>query len=259
MKSLKVSVITVCLNAADCIETAIRSVVSQTYPDIEYIIIDGGSADNTAQIIGAYRDKIARFSSEKDNGIYDAMNKGLKAASGDIIYFLNADDRLCDNDVIRDIAAEFGRDDRLAFLYGKMKYENIPEDEYEAARKYRTVRVKSDLLTRAIGHQSVFCRSWVFQKTGMFSLEYKILADHDWILSVFDTGVNLKYMDRHMAVYNCKGFSHKNRLAAQKEWLRIIYRRFPFYRFLFFIARYVIPAKINAQRKRIMRSLMQYG
>jgi len=89
---MKVSVITVCYNAVDCIENAIKSVLSQTYKNIEYIIIDGMSTDGTFDIINNYRDKISTFISEKDNGIYDAMNKGIGIAAGDVIYFLNSDD-----------------------------------------------------------------------------------------------------------------------------------------------------------------------
>ena len=104
---MKVSVITVCYNTAECIENAITSVLSQTYKDIEYIIIDGRSTDGTLDIINNYRESISTLVSEKDNGIYDAMNKGIGIATGEVIYFLNSDDVLFDEDVIGDIVTEF--------------------------------------------------------------------------------------------------------------------------------------------------------
>ena len=94
---MKISVVTVCYNAADTIEKTMLSVLNQTYHDIEYIIIDGGSTDGTVEIIRKYADRIAYWVSEPDKGIYDAMNKGIKVATGEYIYFLGADDLLCEN------------------------------------------------------------------------------------------------------------------------------------------------------------------
>ena len=102
-----ISIITVCYNAQKTIEATIQSVLCQSYAPIEYIIVDGHSTDQTLAIIQKYQDKIALTISEKDLGIYDAMNKGIKRASGEIIYFLNADDSFCDTKVVEDIVAEF--------------------------------------------------------------------------------------------------------------------------------------------------------
>jgi glycosyltransferase involved in cell wall biosynthesis len=92
----KVSVITVCYNAEEFIENAINSVLKQTYENLEYIIIDGASKDNTVSIINKYKSRITFFLSEPDNGMYEAMNKGIKAATGDVLYFLNSDDDIAD-------------------------------------------------------------------------------------------------------------------------------------------------------------------
>ena len=101
---MKISIITVSYNAAKTIEQTISSVVNQTYQDIEYIIIDGGSTDGTMDIIRKYEDRIAYWISEPDKGIYDAMNKGIDVATGDYVYFLGADDRLVDANIIDKIS-----------------------------------------------------------------------------------------------------------------------------------------------------------
>src|SRR3989338_1857456 len=126
MSLLKFSVITVCFNAAQTIERAMRSVCSQTYPHIEYIIVDWASTDKTLEIVDKYAGRVNKLISEKDNGIYDAMNKGIKTSTGDILYFLNADDYFCDDNVLEDIAQAFEEDSSRMLVYGKIKRENVP-------------------------------------------------------------------------------------------------------------------------------------
>lgn len=110
---MKVSIITVCYNSEEYIEEAVKSVLFQTYQNIEYIIIDGKSTDGKLNIINKYKDRISKIMSEKDEGIYDAMNKGAQVATGDIIYFLNSDDRLIDKDVIMDAAKKFEENNKV--------------------------------------------------------------------------------------------------------------------------------------------------
>jgi glycosyltransferase involved in cell wall biosynthesis len=102
--NMKISIITVCFNSAVTIEDAIKSILMQDYKDIEHIVVDGGSTDGTLEVLAKYQSRIAKCISEPDNGIYDAMNKGLKLATGDIIGFLNSDDFYVDKTVIRRIA-----------------------------------------------------------------------------------------------------------------------------------------------------------
>ena len=102
---MKISIVTVCYNSAATIERAIQSVLSQSYPDVEYIVIDGGSADGTVDIIKKYQSKIAHFVSEKDGGIYDAMNKGIALATGDVVGILNSDDRYANDNVLSVVRA----------------------------------------------------------------------------------------------------------------------------------------------------------
>ena len=114
----KVSIITVCLNCSMHIRKAIESVISQTYPLIEYVIIDGASTDGTVEIIEKYRDRIAHFISEPDTGLYNAMNKGIGAATGDILFFLNADDYFADENVVADVADVFSKNPDIDIVFG---------------------------------------------------------------------------------------------------------------------------------------------
>ncbi|XSZ47713.1 glycosyltransferase [Francisella noatunensis] len=113
---MKVSIITVCYNSAETIEKTIQSVISQSYQDIEYIIIDGGSYDGTLDILTKYRSKLSKVVSESDDGIYDAMNKGIALATGDITHILNSDDCYSNSDVIESIVSAFNRMIKICFL-----------------------------------------------------------------------------------------------------------------------------------------------
>ena len=119
---MKLSIITICFNSFSTIEATIKSVLSQNYDNLEYIIIDGNSTDNTLEIIHKYRNRISKIISEKDNGIYDAMNKGVCLASGDVIGILNSDDFYEDNNVLQDVMTCFETDPELSILYGDLVY-----------------------------------------------------------------------------------------------------------------------------------------
>ena len=119
--SLKVSIVTVSLNKKEFLEDCITSLINQTYKNIEYVIIDGGSNDGSLEIFNKYRGKIKKLVAEKDNGIFDAMNKGIDLASGEIVYFLNSDDRFFDNNVVENVVKYFTEDETVDFIYGNIK------------------------------------------------------------------------------------------------------------------------------------------
>jgi glycosyltransferase involved in cell wall biosynthesis len=121
---MKISIITVCYNSQNTVESTIQSVLNQTYLNIEYIIIDGGSEDGTKDIINKYLDKIAKYVSESDKGIYDAMNKGITLATGEIIGFLNSDDIFFDNDIVLKIASLFTEFKLLDSVFGDIIFFN---------------------------------------------------------------------------------------------------------------------------------------
>ena len=131
---MKISIITVVFNGKKTIKDTINSVLSQTYKNIEYIIIDGNSNDGTIEIIKSYGDKISHFISESDNGIYDAMNKGIKLSTGDIVGILNSDDFYIDNKVIAKVAKEFN-DKKVDSMYADLVYVK-PENLDKVVRYY---------------------------------------------------------------------------------------------------------------------------
>lgn len=175
---IKISVITVCLNSENLIQKTIKSVVSQTYPNVEYIIIDGKSTDNTANVVMKYKSHINIFVSEKDNGVYDAMNKGAHLATGDLIYFLNSGDYLYDDKVLGKIVIEAEKNSLCEIFYGDILYYDKNGSKYYFGPKNNIV----EIISRGINHQSMFTRKSVFEKCGYFDTGYKIFSDYDWLL-----------------------------------------------------------------------------
>jgi len=222
------SIITVCYNSAQFIEACIKSVISQDYKNIEYIIVDGLSDDGTLDIINKYRDKISVIISEKDAGHIYAMNKGIQAASGEIIYILNSDDTLFDQYVISDIAKEFIEDESINFLYGKVKRINLRDNLPPFIKEY-DIFTKNDLLKDILCHQGIFAKKSLYDKVGLLDTKYKISADYDWMISVFEyPNLKIRRVDRCIAVYSCAGICYSHINKAKFERLIIVFRHFPF-------------------------------
>lgn len=177
MVDLKFSIITVSYNSAMTIEDTLRSVINQNYPNIEYIIIDGASKDNTVDIIKRYQDKLALVISEPDRGIYDAMNKGIKLASGDIIGFLNSDDLYAHHKVIAHVAKAFEADD-IDACYGDLIYfsENSPA---HVKRYWQSRSFERGLFAKGFmpPHPTFFAKRERYQEWGGFDLSYPIGND----------------------------------------------------------------------------------
>lgn len=207
---MKISVITVCLNAANCIEGAIQSVLSQTYPDVQYIVIDGASTDGTMDIINTYRGRIDLVVSEKDNGIYDAMNKGIRLSNGDVIYFLGADDRLFDDMVLMDVLNVFQEEEcdvvhgDVAYTDVHAKYANTHLSDYKGNRQMET---HQDILRYLVSHQACFMKANLFRRHGLHDLKYKITADFAFLLKASMAGAKFYYIQRCVAKFSCAGAS----------------------------------------------------
>ena len=209
MKTPLISIITVSYNAATTIEQTILSVINQTYPNIEYIIIDGGSTDGTIDIIKKYVDKISYWISEPDKGIYDAMNKGIKIASGEWINFMNCGDSFYNNTVLEDVfkIADFSSD----VIYGNTnKILNLGEYILKA----------SDVTGNnymPFSHQAAFSRTSLMKKYG-FDIEFKICADKKFFFEVLKGGYKFEYTDKVIANYEAEnGFSASNTLNLLYE------------------------------------------
>lgn len=179
---MKISIITVSFNSADTIKETIDSVLSQDYPNIEYIIVDGNSTDGTQAIVQSYGSRIAKFISEKDKGLYDAMNNGIALATGDVIGILNSDDLYADSNVLSRIAETFTRE-RVGVVYGDLYYfrSGFPNTaiRYYKGGVFSLSRVQFGLMPP---HPTFFIRKEVYDQHGNFDLQFTLSADFDLIL-----------------------------------------------------------------------------
>jgi glycosyltransferase involved in cell wall biosynthesis len=180
MQDLKISIITVAFNAQNTIKRCIDSVTRQKFNNIEYIIIDGGSTDNTNQVIINYKEKIDFYVSEPDNGIYDAMNKGIAMATGDIIGTLNADDYYADENVLNNVADAFANQN-INIVYGDLDYVDA---NGKVMRKWRSGAYKGGMFNWGWmpPHPTFYCRKKLFEELGVYSLEYGSAADYELML-----------------------------------------------------------------------------
>ncbi len=188
--AIKVSIITVCLNSDQTIEDTVKSVFNQSYKDIEYIVVDGASTDGTLDLLMKYRNQIHNYISESDKGIYEAMNKGLKLASGDIIGILNSDDFYYDSDVVKMVAEIFSNND-IDCCYGDLEYVDYHNTD-EVVRKWTSRPYTPGLFRKGFHppHPTFFAKKELFEKYGYFNLDLDISADYELML---------RFMERHGA------------------------------------------------------------
>lgn len=190
-----ISVITVCFNSAGTLAEALQSVADQTWPHIEHIVVDGASRDGTPAILAQYRQHLAHVVSEPDHGIYDAMNKGLALCRGDIVCFLNADDRYASPRVLTDVAALMSAH-KLDVLMGDVAFFH-PDNLGKVVRRYRSDRFRPELLAYGWmpAHPALFMRRAVVNRVGKFKTNYRIAGDFDFIARTF-ADKSLRY--RHL-------------------------------------------------------------
>lgn len=197
----KVSIITVVYNAAKTVEQTIQSVLKQTYPNIEYIIIDGGSTDGTVEIIYRYLDKIDVFISEKDDGLYDAMNKGIKLSSGEIIGILNSDDTYTENAV--SLVVDSFKNQPKDILYGNAMF----VDDTSEKGLYDCSDIEQLWYKMVIPHPATFVRKEVYDKYGGYDTQYPISADYDLMLRLYCGGVRFGHIDEILTYFRVGGLS----------------------------------------------------
>lgn len=181
-KTMKASIITVCFNSCQTIEDTIASVLSQSYENIEYIVIDGGSTDGTLDILKKYRNQIHKYISEPDKGVYDAMNKGIKIATGDIIATLNSNDVYA-NDTIVGQMVEFTQKNALDAAYGDLAYTALGNSG-RITRFWKSGEYKRGAFYRGwvIPHPTFFCRKEIFERYGYFNDKLQVAADFELML-----------------------------------------------------------------------------
>jgi glycosyltransferase involved in cell wall biosynthesis len=220
----KISVVTVSLNSAATIEDTLRSVASQTYPHVEHIIVDGVSRDQTLEIVGRYSDHVAKVISEPDRGLYDAMNKGIGLATGDVIGALNSDDVYADQHVLQRVAEAF-EDPRVDVCYGGLYM--VDHDDLKRVVRYWDSRPFRRGLF-AVGwvppHPTFFARREVYQKWGRFDLSYSVAADFELMIRILEKhgarAANIPAVLVRMRLGGISTRSLRNILRGNREILR---------------------------------------
>jgi glycosyltransferase involved in cell wall biosynthesis len=209
VQDLKISLITVAFNAESTISRCIQSVISQTFKNVEYIIVDGGSTDKTIQIIEQYKDHINIFLSEPDDGIYDAMNKGIKLANGHIIGMLNADDFFTDTNTLSAVADAFAQQN-TSIIYGDLDYINA---KGKVIREWRSGNYFPGMYNWGWmpPHPTFYCKRELFFTLGLYSLEYGTAADYELMVRFMHKNqLNAFYLERVMVKMNIGGESNKS-------------------------------------------------
>ncbi|WP_348799902.1 glycosyltransferase family 2 protein [Flavobacterium adhaerens] len=225
---MKVSIITVCYNRKNTIEKAIKSVLNQNYHNIEYIIVDGNSKDGTKEIIQSYGNKISHFISEPDNGMYDAINKGIKLATGDIIGLMHSDDEFYDSKTISRIVARFEFYKNTDGIYGNGVYvSNDAEERLIRNRiggRFSLDKVKGGWLPL---HPTVYLKKSVIDKYGMYSLDFKIASDTEFLLRyLYKHKIKMTYIDVYIVKMRMGGMS-----TSAKRALEVLYEDYKIYKY----------------------------
>ncbi|WP_316735366.1 glycosyltransferase family 2 protein [Pedobacter aquatilis] len=213
----KLTVITIVYNNVRDVERTIKSVINQTFKDIEYIIIDGASNDGTLEVIEKYRNHVAKIVSEKDRGIYDAMNKGLALATGDYVLFMNSGDEIYDVQTVEDI---FKTAEGADIYYGETEmyndnWENLGRRRHEAPENFTWKSFKYGM---SISHQAIYIRRSILTP---YDLNYKYSSDIDWIIKAAKKASNIVNVHRYVAKYLVGGMSKKKHRESLKERFQI--------------------------------------
>ncbi len=219
------SIITVCYNAAPFITATLASAFKQSYQDFECIIVDGKSTDNTLALLKPFESKISVVISEKDQGIYDAMNKGVAHAKGEWVYFLNAGDAFYHEQVLEEVFGLIQRTE-ADFLYGKVQTLNEPTGiDYVAGAP---ASLKDFWFKYPICHQATFAKRKLFAQVGGFDTQYKLISDTEWFIRLFKQ-VNIKtlFVDKVVAYYDVNGATYQKRMLGLREYIHASFRHFP--------------------------------
>jgi len=216
------SIITVVYNNARDIECTIQSIVNQTYTNIEYIVIDGKSTDGTLQIIEGYKDRIAQLLSEKDKGIYDAMNKGLQLATGDYVIFMNSGDEFFEPTTVEKV---FDTAPDADIYYGETEMvndarESLGRRRHKIPEKFTWRSFKYGM---SVSHQAIYIRRSL---TGLYDSRYQLSADIDWILSAAKKAKKIVKVEGYVAKYLVGGMSKARHRQSLKERFDIMKRHY---------------------------------
>lgn len=215
---MKITVVTVCLNAEQHIARCCRSVAGQSWVDIEHLVVDGGSTDRTLALVAQYSRQDVRVQSGPDAGIYDAMNKAIALSSGDAIIFLNADDWFAHDDAITMLARALVKYKETGIVFG----DALVIDQGNVLFKGHSHISTSNVGFEMVCHQAILARTSVFLEYGGFDTRYRLCGDMDWLLRVSDLNVGLRHVPTAVCFYSAGGESDRalaKRLAEKNEIL----------------------------------------
>lgn len=245
---LKISLVTVVYNRARTIERTLQSVFAQSYPQIEYIVVDGASTDGTLEIIQQYRSKIACILSEPDKGVYDALNKGICIATGDIIGILHADDIFAHSDILTQVADTFNQNKLIDCIFGDVAFVRDTKPNkivrYYSSSIFRPARFKLGIMP---AHPSFYCYKKYFDELGLYRTDLEITSDFDLLIRfLYKHQLRYLYLPQLMVIMNLGGKStsgpastvkinRENRKVLKENGIRSSY--------LYLYARYFIKIR----------------
>lgn len=221
-----VSIIVVCFNeVSKDIQYTLNSIIEQDYRSLELVIIDGGSRNETINALKAYNQWIFRFLSESDDGLYDAMNKGIRLASGEWVLFMNIGDRFYSKHDVSRMVGETLADTQLNMIYGDVLIEHDKKGvQHKRLPKYLR---RWYLYKSMICHQAMLIRKSVFEEIGNFNTDYRVLADWEWVLRFLKKKCTYKHLERIVSVYEGGGSSSFYE-PAHSEWLKLVHSYYTF-------------------------------
>jgi glycosyltransferase involved in cell wall biosynthesis len=248
----KISIVTVCFNSGATLRDTIESVLGQTYPNIEYIIVDGASTDDTMQIVSEYENRIAKIVSEPDKGIYDAMNKGIALATGDVIGILNSDDFYASVDVVSAIADTYGQA-RTDIVFGDLVY-IAPTDTSRVVRWYHAAGFRPWMLRFGWmpPHPATFIKRSIYQEFGRYAMGYKTAADYEMFVRLLLLNrSNYFYLKKtivHMRMGGATSSGWRSYLTTSREMVRAVKENGFYTNMLIILMR--LPIKLFELRRR---------
>ena len=222
---MKISIITTTYNSASTVRDTIESVLRQDYPDIEYIVIDGGSTDGTLDILAQYDGWISKVVSESDSGIYDAMNKGISISTGHVIGMLNSDDFFTSSCIISTVAAAFSADETLDAVYGDIHFADS-SDLTHYTRYYSSAHFRPGWLRYGImpAHPSFYLRRSTYERAGLYDTTFTIASDFEMMVRLYHRiGIKSRYINADFVTMRRGGISTRNlrnRLTITREAVR---------------------------------------
>lgn len=259
---MKISIVTATFNSGKTLRDTIESVKAQSYQDFEMIIQDGGSKDNTFEIVKEYQavmgDKL-RWFQEKDNGLYDAMNRGIGHTTGDVVGILNSDDLYCDSDVLMTIAKQFQKDPELDCIYGDLVFVNA-DNIMQVERHWVGSQYKKGMFRKgwAPAHPTFYAKKECFEKYGAFKTDFEISADFELMLRfIAKNGVKNKYVPRNFVRMRLGGESTGSvkKIMLGNKNIRRAFRENGYKVSIFYTFRRLLPKALHVLKMKVKRML----